>query len=409
MIEKIIKVDDKLQLREFPENGPVRGAQGEALYKSEERLRLALEAADIGIWDWNIKTGRITWSENMEKLLDLEPGSFDGSYEGFINTIHQEDRARIDEKLQEAIKNRRSYDEEYRVLHQNDDVRWIRIRGNVYLDENGEVQRLMGSIHDKTERKLSLDALQFAHNILEKRVGERTLELSQANEKLKEEIEERENLQKEIMAISEREQQRIGQDLHDSLSQQIGGIIYMSQVLKEKLAQKGLTESGDMQKIIGHMNSALKHTRDLSRGLFPVLEKGGLAVALKELAHSMEEIFDIRIHLTYGGGVQVTREKAATHIFRIVQEAVNNAIKHGRASEVRIHLKKIKTRLLLEIADNGAGFPQKPNKKGMGINIMKYRVSVIGGSLEIDSEKGKGTTVLCRLKKPYKLKRKNNE
>lgn len=409
MIKKRVKVDDKQQLREFPENGSVRDARGETLYKSEERLRLALEAADIGIWDWNIKTGRITWSENMEKLLDLRAGAFDGSYEGFINTIHPEDRERIDEKLQEAIRDHRSYDEEYRVLHQNQDVRWMRIRGNVYLDENGEVQRLMGSIHDKTERKLALDALQNAHNILEKRVRGRTLELSQANEKLKEEIEEREKLQKEIMEISEREQQRIGQDLHDSLSQQIGGIIYMSQVLKEKLAQKGLTESDDMLKIIGHLNGALKHTRDLSRGLFPVLEKGGLALALTELAHSMEEIFDIRIHLTYGDGVHITRKKAATHIFRIAQEAINNAIKHGRASEVRICFKKMENRLLLEIADNGTGFPQKPNIKGMGLNIMKYRVSVIGGSLEIDSEKGKGSTIRCWIKNPGMLKGKTNE
>jgi signal transduction histidine kinase len=386
-------MDEKLQLREF----------------TEERLRLALEAADIGIWDWNIKTGRITWSDNMEKLLDLKEGSFDGSYEGFIHSVHPEDRARIDEKLQAAIQNRRSYDEEYRVLHQNNEVRWIRIRGNVYLDEKDEVQRLMGSIHDKTERRLSLDALQNAHNILEKRVLGRTKELSQANEKLKEEIAEREKLQKEIMAISEREQQRIGQDLHDSLSQQIGGIIFMSQVLKEKLAQKELTESDDMLKIIGHLNNALKHTRDLSRGLFPVLEKGGLEMALKELALSMEEIFDIRILLTYGDGVQITRKKAATHIFRIVQEAINNAIKHGRASEVSILFKKMNSRLLLEITDNGTGFPQKSNKKGMGLNIMKYRISVIGGSLEIESEKSKGTTIRCLIKKTAKLKWKTNE
>ncbi len=405
MIEK----NNKLKRHPPHENNPIHHTREDALYKSEERLRLALEAADIGIWDWNIKTGHITWSENIEKLLDLKSGAFDKSYESFINTIHPEDRTRINEKLQAAIKNRKSYDEEYRILHQNQNIRWMRIRGNVYLDENGDVQRLMGSIHDKTERKLSLDALQYAHNILEKRVRERTKELSQTNEKLKEEITEREKLQKEIMAISEREQQRIGQDLHDSLSQQIGGIIYMSQVLKEKLIQKKLTESNDMLKIIGHLNNALKHTRDLSRGLFPVLEKGGLTMALKELAHSMEEIFDIRIPLTYDDNVHITRKKAATHIFRIVQEAINNAIKHGRASEVHIDFKKIKNHLLLEITDNGTGFPQKPNKKGMGINIMKYRVSVIGGSLEIDSQKGKGTTIRCQLKNPHKLKRKNNE
>jgi len=372
---------------------------GESSKGNEERLRLALEAADIGIWEWNIRSGAFTWSENIERLFALPNGAFESTYKGFLNTIHPEDRSRIDKELHKAIEEQRSYDEEYRIIRPGNDIRWMRIRGNVYLDDNGQVQCLMGSIHDKTERKLALDALQNARNTLEKQVDERTKELSLANINLKKEIEEREKLQKEIMEISEREQQRIGQDLHDSLSQQIGGIIFMSQVLKEKLAKKNPNEAQDMQNIIHHLKSALKHTRELSRGLFPVLEKGGLDLALKELALVMEDIFDIRINLR----IHINNREGATHIFRIVQEAIHNAIKHGHATEVSITLAMVKKRLLLEITDNGAGFPQMPNKKGMGLNIMKYRVSMIAATFDINSKKSEGTTIRCWINNPGKL------
>jgi PAS domain S-box-containing protein len=371
--------------------------------ENEERLLLALEAADIGTWEWNLHSGAFTWSENMERLFTLPGSTFEHNYESFLNTIHPEDRTRIDRELHKAIEEQRSYDEEYRIIRPGNDIRWMRIRGNVYLDDDGQVRCLMGSIHDKTERKLALDALQDARHNLEKQVDERTTELSLTNINLKKEIQEREKLQKEIMEISEREQQRIGQDLHDSLSQQIGGIIFMSQVLKEKLAKKKLKEAQDLQKIIDHLKSALKHTRDLSRGLFPVLEKGGLDLALKELALVMEDIFDIRIHLKYDERIHIVNREGAIHIFRIVQEAIHNAIKHGHASEVTITLAMVKNRLLLEIADNGAGFPQMPNKKGMGLNIMKYRVSMISATFDIISIKGKGTILRCWVNNPGKL------
>ncbi|MCP4147800.1 MAG: PAS domain-containing protein [bacterium] len=378
------------------------------LKESEERLRLALEAADIGLWEWNLKSQRFTWSENIERLFALKSGTFKSTYDHFLSLIHRDDKELLNSTFIRAIDSLQPYDEEFRVLWPDKNIRWMRIRGNVYPDENGNALRLMGSIHDKTERKLSLEALQNAHNILEKRVDERTKELSDANQKLKAEITQRKKLQKEIMDISEREQQRIGQDLHDSLSQQIGGVIFMSQALREKLSQKALSETNDMDVIIGHLNSALKHTRDLSRGLFPILKEGGLIMALKELALSMEELYDISIDLICDDTIRIKDRDSAIHIFRIIQEALNNAIKHGQAKSVSIRFKIINKRLLLEISDNGTGFPQNPNKKGMGLEIMKYRASMIGAVFKIDSAKGKGTTISCRMDNLHRLELDNN-
>ncbi len=239
-------------------------------------------------------------------------------------------------------------------------------------------------------------------------MDERTKELSDANQKLKKEIAERKKLQKEIMDISEREQQRIGQDLHDSLSQQIGGVIFMSQALREKLFQKDLNETNDMDVIIGHLNSALKHTRDLSRGLFPILKEGGLIMALKDLALSMEELYELSIDLICDSNIRFKDRDSAIHIFRIIQEALNNAIKHGHAKSVSIRFKIKKGRLLLEISDSGTGFPQNPNRKGMGLDIMRYRASVIGADFDIKSKKGKGTTISCRMDNLNRLELDNN-
>lgn len=364
---------------------------------SEERLRLALEAADIAILDWDLETNKIIFSENFGKILCGDNKAFDGKYSTLLRMVHPEDRNEMKASMKRAIQQTNFFDFEFRVIWPEDEIHWMRIRGNVYLDAEGRARRLMGTIHDKTERKLALESLEQTRSTLEKHVQERTIELTEANDRLREEIAERKLLQNEIMEVSEMEQQRIGQDLHDSICQQIGGILFMMQALHEKMGKENSEVSGEMKYILDQLKVALKNTRDLSRGLYPIIGEGKLFLALEDLALSMEELFNTKVVLDYDSSIKFKDNIVAIHLFRIVQEALNNAIRHGRATKIGVDFKKRDNNIQLKITDNGCGFPQKPNIRGMGLTIMKYRASIIGGSFDLESKTGKGTTIVVKL------------
>lgn len=377
------------------------GSEGEAKAGgnySEERfkqLQLALEAAEIGIWDWDLATDRVLMSDNMKRLLDIEGDPPDSLFALFLRAILPEDRARVSAALKRAIRQQSPFDEEFRTRRNGHSIQWLRIRGRVLIDADGVSQRVMGSIHDKTDRKMAYEALEKARNELEAKVKERTRELLDSNEQLRREIAIKNDLQKQLMEISEQERRRIGQDLHDSLSQQIGGIIFMGQVLLEKLRRSGSGEVADMEKLIVHLQNALTYTRDLARGLYPALGEGGLAVALNELAASVGELFAVTVTSECPEDLLPADENVAIHVYRIVQEALNNAIKHGKARRIEVRLFRHRGTVVLTVADDGCGFPDKPNRKGMGLNIMKYRASSIGSVLTIASRRNRGTTVKC--------------
>ncbi len=363
------------------------------------QLHLALEAADIGIWDWDLASNRVIMSDTMKKLLDIDTGSAASSYKNFLRAIHPGDRSRIAAALKTAIRRKSSFDEEFRKEKSDRTIHWMRIRGRVSIGAGGVPERVMGSIHDKTERKMAYDSLASARNELEEKVKERTRELLDSNEQLRKEIAIKNDLQKQIMEISEKEQRRIGQDLHDSLSQQLGGIIFMGQVLFAKLKKTGPEEAQEMKKLIGHLQNALTYTRDLAKGLYPTLGEGGLTVALNELAVAVAELFAVTVTVECETGVNTSDEAVTIHVYRIVQEALNNAIKHGKATCIAIRLFREKGAIVLAVSDNGVGFPEKPNKKGMGLNIMQYRASSIGSSFEIVTKRNKGTVVKCIFSK----------
>jgi two-component system sensor kinase FixL len=208
-------------------------------------------------------------------------------------------------------------------------------------------------------------------------------------------ITERKRLEKEILEISEREQRRIGQDLHDGLCQHLAGIELMSQVLEQKLARHSKAAAARVSDIAKNVREAIGHTRLLARGLSPVtLESEGLMSALQELALSTEKIFGIVCKFDCDPPVLVSDFPAATHLFRLAQEAVSNAIKHGHAKRILIRLKAEHGRMILSVIDNGSGFPAQIQKsKGMGLRIMQSRAGMIGGTLTFERNAGGGASV----------------
>ncbi len=214
-------------------------------------------------------------------------------------------------------------------------------------------------------------------------------------------ITERKRLEQEILQISEMEQQRIGQDLHDGLCQHLAGIEFMSQVLEQRLSAKAKSEAVHAAEIAKLVRQAISDTRNLARGLSPVVEDAeGLMLALQELAANTEKLFKTKCTFRCPETVLVTDNSTATHLFRIAQEAVSNALRHGKATTIEIVLTHTPERTNLMVKDNGCGLPRTmPKKRGMGLRIMRYRAGMIGGSLALQKGNEGGTTVVCTVHK----------
>jgi signal transduction histidine kinase len=240
-----------------------------------------------------------------------------------------------------------------------------------------------------------LTRLHEMHRDLEERVRLRTLALT-------DEIAERERLEREILDVSERERRRIGRDLHDSLGQLLTGTALAGQVLEEKLVSKSIAEARDVTRIVTLVEQGIELTRSLARGLDPIeIEGGGLAEGLRELAAKTSEILSTRCEYLPGAPVTVTDGVTATHLYRIAQEAITNAIKHGHAGRIVVRLDGARDRVRLTVEDNGVGIADPCARgNGMGLRIMAHRAAVMGGTFEVRAEPSGGTTVLCEMRNP---------
>jgi PAS domain S-box-containing protein len=210
-------------------------------------------------------------------------------------------------------------------------------------------------------------------------------------------ITERKCLEEKILEISAREQRRIAQDLHDGLGQHLTGIAFMSKVLEEKLSEQSLPEAVEAAKIVRMVNQAIDNTRELARGLHPVAaEPLGLVSALRKWANEVEDLFQIVCSFRCPKPFGIHDANLATHLYRIAQEAVNNAIRHGKSRHIVIGLSSKSGTGTLTIRDDGDGFPKKPTSQpGVGLSIMNYRADMIGGSLKVQPNEGLGITVTC--------------
>jgi PAS domain S-box-containing protein len=210
-------------------------------------------------------------------------------------------------------------------------------------------------------------------------------------------VTEREQLQSALLNISAREQRRIGQDLHDGLGQHLTGIAFMAKVHEARLGEKKLSEAADAAKIVRLVNQAIHKTRELARGLLPVVSDAqGLMTALQLWAAEVEDIYGVSCRFECEVPVLIHDDAMATHLYHIAQESVHNALKHGHARNIQMRLRGDRETGLLQIEDNGAGIVETPaNNHGMGRHIMNYRAGMIGGTLEISSQPGIGTIVTC--------------
>ncbi|MDB6170902.1 MAG: multi-sensor hybrid histidine kinase [Chthoniobacteraceae bacterium] len=215
------------------------------------------------------------------------------------------------------------------------------------------------------------------------------------------EITERKRLEQEVLDISGREQRRIGQDLHDDICQWLAGIQLLSSALAKDLTETSPANATRALKIAENMGHVLSRARMLARGLTPtVIESEGLAGALHELAANAEEMFHIRCFFDDAAIVEVRSKTVVLHLYRIAQEAISNAVRHGMADEIFIRLEEHDEHLLLLIRDNGRAITLPlPRTAGMGLRTMRYRSGMIGATLDIGPGQLRGTEVACTFSK----------
>jgi len=210
------------------------------------------------------------------------------------------------------------------------------------------------------------------------------------------ELRERQRIEEIIAEVSEAERRRFGQDLHDGLGQMLTGVAFLCKTLEQKLAGKSQQESDETKTISKLLGEAIETAREIARGLLPVpAQADGLVQALKSLADQITSQFQIECEFLDASSVRISDPGTANHLFRIAQEAVNNAVKHASPQRIDICLQAADATGCLTIKDNGRGISSAASGRGSGLDIMRHRAAAIGGSLRVSADPGGGTVMTC--------------
>lgn len=271
------------------------------------------------------------------------------------------------------------------------------------LEHNELLLNMMAAIGSEigqfTQRRNAEEELRRAHDELEVRVQRRTAELKAANTKLQAAISERKRLENELLEITEKERRRIALDLHDDLGQRLSGIALMTKGLELKLKKAKAQAADEASRIHSLVQQTMTHASDLAHDLATLdLQQKTLPQALGDLAAHARELFGIACQFTHRGSVPPLDSNVVMQLYKIGQEALTNAIKHGKAKRVIIALAAETSHLTLTIENDGVPFPDlKGRSSGMGLRIMNYRASLIGGSLDVKAKGPEGTRVACSV------------
>ena len=480
----------------------------EALRASEERLRLAQQAARIGTFERNVRTGVVTWSTNLEPMYGLQAGSFNGTTTAFfLNLIHPDDRAIVKELVDGALKTGLPTTGEWRVLWPDSTVHWIAGRWQVFMDESGQPFRMVGANMDVTERKRTEEALLEVNRALEAQaallqsredllkifvknvpagvamldrefrylqvsdrwcadygidssealgrshyelfsdVPERWKEMHRralAGETLRadedrwereggtttwvrweirpwrtpsgivggilifaEDITHRKQMEEAISSMSrrllesqEQERARIGRELHDDINQRLALAVI-------ELERWGQEHSKSEVHTFEHIDHVRQHLSDLGMDIQALshrlhsskLDYLGLTVAANSFCREFAEQQKVEIDFTHEGMPRSVPQEISLCLFRILQEALQNAVKYSGVRHFTVRLEGTPAEVQLTISDRGAGFdPQSAlSGRGLGLISMRERIHLVRGELSITSQPAVGTTVLARV------------
>jgi PAS domain S-box-containing protein len=339
------------------------------LARAKQRLDVALTASSTGIWEISLPSGKIYLDDFSHSIFGLYPGTFDGRYASLMEHVDDADREAVDTALRVAMVRETDFSIEFGIHTSKGEKKYLNARGQVIYDAD-VTKRFTGTITDITEKK----------------------QLELETEQLKE------NQQQEIRAASLQAEENAKRSISESLHDSVGQILYAMRINLEQLKeQQGNPHYKQASRLL---DQAVREVRDLSFELAPsILKDFGLMATLQEMSRRLSN--DSLAVKVSGSDVSHLEMPMMVNIYRIVQELVNNSIKHGGASQVNIHISNKKDTIDIRVKDNGKGFSvnkvaQSPS--GTGLSSIRNRINLYHGSMNIESAPGKGTNVFIQLK-----------
>jgi PAS domain S-box-containing protein len=380
-----------------------------ALHESQERLTLAFAGAREGVWDWNIETNAVVYSPRWKQMLGYAEDEIEPHISAWERLVHPDDRPRADEANESVARGEPTYEAEFRLRHK--DGRYVHVLSRgfpVRREPGGPVVRIVGTHFDLTERKEAEALLRRSHEELEVRVRERTAELARANESLRAEMVERERavharteLLGRLAFAQEDERRRIAREMHDQFGEQLTALGHRIASLKEACADRSDLRA-QVQALEGVAHQLDRDVDHMVWELRPTaLDDLGLRAALATHVQNWSTRAGVSAELhTSGLSDDRLATETETTLYRIAQEALTNVAKHSRAEHVDVILERRADQVVLIVEDDGVGFDPGDagtTRQGLGLSGMHERASLVGGTLQIESASGKGTTILVRM------------
>jgi PAS domain S-box-containing protein len=336
-----------------------------ALRENEQRLRLALEAGQMGLWDWDVRTRRSFWNRQEFELLDMTPSEEPMDAEEFFRRVHPKDLRLIRRQLASLLKRGAEFSHEFRIIRPDGEVRWLRGIGRLYRDESGRPLRMVGVNFDVTSRKTAEeDARQTA--------------AAHA-------------LSAGLIQGQEEERKRIALELHDDFAQRIAALAM--DLDKFSMESEPLRER--IQPFQARIGELCEHMRQLSHQLHPsILDHLGLTIALESECDNLSTLKDFPVHFCSEGAVEDMPKEYKLCLYRIAQEALHNIAKHAEATSAEVLLERDGERVYLLIEDDGIGFDANAiGDETLGLSAMEERLRPFQGTLSIHSQPGSGTRI----------------
>ena len=377
----------------------------EALRESGERFRFMAESMPQKIFTVNPDGGVDYLNRQWKEYTGLPSDKMQGW--GWASFIHPDDLEENVRRWKESMATGDNFELEHRLRRKDGKYRWHLSRAYAMRDAAGDIVLWIGSSTDiddmmRAQEELMEAEAQLADRAvhLEGLVFERTEELVSAHSRLLLETEERKRLETAIADAIENERERLGRELHDGLLQELTGISMMMHVLAQKLTLPAPVHAKEAERLCKFLESAHGNVRDLSKDFYPVeLKQHGLLMALKGVAQRTQAQFGVScVVQAKKSSMPNLSEPTAVQLFRIAQEAVQNAVKHAHAKSILIRLGKSKGVWALTVRDDGVGLPDSaPETEGIGLRIMQYRAQMIEGTLRVGNAEGGGTQVSCSI------------